>query len=1106
MKHLIKKRMGNFEEFQPEKIHRAIKKSAARVFVKLSLEDCLKVSDIVFHKIYGEDVIKIEDLHSYIEIALEEAGLEQVAKSYKDYRNYRKDAADIIDVIHKKNNELENSEDKNNANTDSSLVSTKRSIIYTEYRKEEYKKFFLTKEEEKAFEEGFIYIHDIGARFDTYNCCLLNVGEIMKNGFTLSTIDYTEPKSIDVALDVLSDIISVVAGNQYGGLTVPQIDEVLSPYCQKSYLKFIQEYKDMTSSCNGNYKQEDADLFAYKKIKRDICQRIQGIEHTYNSVSSSRGDFPFITFTFGHSSEKWAKLVSECILEVRMGGQGKEGKKVPVVFPKLVFIYEDKLHGKGGELEDLFKLAIECNKVSQYPDFLSLDKGYIYDVYKKWGKIISPMGAVISKNVVTYKYKGELFVEAFERMWNRLCQDFEDKGQNGNFDSPNRYIDLQNVDVCIYDTNKKDFVKINYIWCNQTDAKNLLDIKLSVNEGKGSRYIRVTKDHPFTTQRGEIQAKDLQNGDKILINTTQYSEEKKNISKELAWLLGFMLCDGCFQNYNCFASLGADEEDILKHLIECFKKEFNLNPVVRYQNRGKKGNYIDCLIQSSSFENYKSNDLRDFVNYFLKLFGGDKKKFRQIPNEVFSWNREAKLAFLAGMVDADGYINKGTRCASEIQIGSTNKELAYQQMALAQSLGYSCSCIKNYYSDRKDKTRLAISFKIQEELLQYIQSEKKKSNAVVIQKDKGNDYAFVTEVNAIREEEFRAEEDTFVYDVATESEHFEVSGIYSHNCRAYLSPVFKESKTFTPKDENDEFLIYRCNLGVVSLNLPMIIQKAKVEEKDWKEVLDYYLELIKEISIRTVKFLNNKKASCNPLVFCEGGFDGGNLKPDDRIESVLKYSTISIGYWGLNEVGVLHNKKTLYEDTKFPLEVLKYIDSKKESFKEETGLLFALYGTPGESAIPWGVNKFVSKYGQVEGVTDSGYFSNSFHCCVREDITPVEKLMQEDKFWEIPTGGRIMYGKIPDFKNTDGIISLVRLAMSEGLYYGVNQSANYCADCGTHFVDNSEDDNCTCPNCNSKNIIKIRRMNGYLSYTRTKGGKTRFNKMKDKEIKDRKSM
>lgn len=532
---LVKKKKGLTESFNCEKIHNAIRKSADRVLLSLTDEDCKKVSNLVLDKIDTPE-ITVKLLHKLVEVSLDEAGFPKIAESYRQYRNYKIDALKILEAVDRKTLELQYKADKSNANTDSALVSTKRSIIYGEQQKERYKRIFLKPDELEAIEDGYLYIHDLGSRLDTYNCfkrdtrfltdnginsfedfknedsvlvptpfgnwknavvhsygkqklqevkfviwedeysdisrsikkelkvtctpnhrwilddetsteslkpgdvlimdkmsgnvwtvdeitpldieeevwcleveddhafileggiptgncCLLNVKKIMKDGFTLSTIDYTEPRSISSAISVLSDIISTTAGNQYGGLTVPQIDEILSPYCKKSYDFYIEQYKEIIKESGGELNEEKANKYAEEKVRKNIEQGYQGIEHTFNSVSSSRGDFPFITFTFGHGKDKWSKIISEEILKVRMCGQGKPGQKVPVVFPKLVFLYDSDLHGEGKELENLFFKAIECTKIAQYPDYLSLDAGYIGDVYHEWGKIISPMGS-----------------------------------------------------------------------------------------------------------------------------------------------------------------------------------------------------------------------------------------------------------------------------------------------------------------------------------------------------------------------------------------------------------------------------------------------------------------------------------------------------------------------------------------------------------------------------------------------------------------------------------------------------------------------------------------------------------------------------------------
>ena len=150
-----------------------------------------------------------------------------------------------------------------------------------------------------------------------------------------------------------------------------------------------------------------------------------------------------------------------------------------------------------------------------------------------------------------------------------------------------------------------------------------------------------------------------------------------------------------------------------------------------------------------------------------------------------------------------------------------------------------------------------------------------------------------------------------------------------------------------PADENDKPVFEgRWNGGVVSLHLPMILQKSRQENKDFYEVLDYYLELIRKLHIRTFNYLGELKASTNPVAFCEGGLYGGHLKPNEKIKPLLKPMTMSFGFTALNELQELYNGKSLVEDGEFALEVLKHINDKANEFKQEDGILYAIYGTP----------------------------------------------------------------------------------------------------------------------------------------------------------------
>jgi ribonucleoside-triphosphate reductase len=113
----------------------------------------------------------------------------------------------------------------------------------------------------------------------------------------------------------------------------------------------------------------------------------------FNTVGSSRGDYPFISISFGIDTSKWGVMATVVALRVRKGGQGENGKKKAVLFPKLTFIYDENLHGEGKPYEFMFNEAIECSKKAMYPDYLSVTgKGYIPSMYKKYGQVVSLMG------------------------------------------------------------------------------------------------------------------------------------------------------------------------------------------------------------------------------------------------------------------------------------------------------------------------------------------------------------------------------------------------------------------------------------------------------------------------------------------------------------------------------------------------------------------------------------------------------------------------------------------------------------------------------------------------------------------------------------------
>jgi len=570
--------------------------------------------------------------------------------------------------------------------------------------------------------EGYIYIHDRGSRLDSFNCCLADVKNILSGGFEMGNLEYSEPKTLDVAFDLIGDIVMNMAACQYGGYTISEIDKLLAPYAEKSYNKYLKEYAEILAENGiGNVDRIKAEEYALKKVTRDFEQGFQGLEMKLNSVGSSRGDYPFTALSFGLGRGKFETLATSVALKVRKNGQGKEGFKHPVLFPKLSFFYDENLHGKGKELEWLFLEAIDCSSKAMYPDYMSCTgDGYCADMYKKYGRTISRMG-----------------------------------------------------------------------------------------------------------------------------------------------------------------------------------------------------------------------------------------------------------------------------------------------------------------------------------------------------------------------------------------------------CRATLAPWY-EKGGFSPYDETDKPVFEgRMNMGAISIHFPMILKKSKLraeaENKDVEEVffeeLSYYCNMIRGIHKRTFEYFSHKKAGTNPLAFCQGGIYGGNLDPDQEIgREFLRPMTASFGITALNETQYLFNGKSLVEDQSFALKILKFMDELKVRATKEDGILYALYGTPAETLCGLQVEQYRKMFGEEKGITDKPYTSNSFHCAVYEDISPIQKQDTEYNLYHYCAGGAIQYCRYPLGYNKEAMISLVRRAMDMGFYEGVNLQLDYCEKCGHQFIDSD-----VCPKCGSESITRIERMNGYLGYSRVKG-RSMYNDAKLAEFKDRKSM
>lgn len=386
----IIKKDGTVEGWNGEKIKEAVYKAAARVNQYVEPDVLNKLVEKIHSCLIIDRDAPTKDLHKEVIHYLRYFGLDDIANSYQEYRDYKNTYAKSFEKVKDEADNVLLLGDRENANFDSSLVSTKGSLIKGYLTKELYRQFYLSKKEKELTKRGDIYIHDMrDMLMGSVNCCLFDIGNVLRGGFSMSNVDYTEPTSVLSALQVIGDITLVATAQQFGGFTLAEIDKVLLPYAKKTYDNAFKKYFEQ---CNMEYDASCA--MAMGDLRRELEQGFQSLELKLNTVPCSRGDFAFTTLTFGtwditmnDFDRGIMRMIGETILKTRMRGHG--GKQV--VFPKLVFLYDEDKVNEDEDHKELFELAVKCSSKCMYPDYLSLNHGKAADIYKRTGAITSPI-------------------------------------------------------------------------------------------------------------------------------------------------------------------------------------------------------------------------------------------------------------------------------------------------------------------------------------------------------------------------------------------------------------------------------------------------------------------------------------------------------------------------------------------------------------------------------------------------------------------------------------------------------------------------------------------------------------------------------------------
>lgn len=305
-------------------------------------------------------------------------------------------------------------------------------------------------------------------------------------------------------------------------------------------------------------------------------------------------------------------------------------------------------------------------------------------------------------------------------------------------------------------------------------------------------------------------------------------------------------------------------------------------------------------------------------------------------------------------------------------------------------------------------------------------------------------------------------------------------------CRSFLS-VWND-------EHGNEILDGRNNLGVVTINLPRIAIEAEAQEDEdahyafWR-ILDERLELCFEALMTRIDSLRGVKASVAPILYTEGAF-GVRLKPDDEILELFKNgrSSISLGYIGLHETLLMFGSGLHPFDRigsqKLGRFIIEYLRAATEAWKKKTGFGFSLYSTPAESLCHRFCKLDYEKFGSIKGITDKGWYTNSFHLDVDRKVTPFEKIDYEADYHYIATAGHISYVEFPDMKNNlEALEKVWDYAMDKLDYFGTNLPVDKCFECGSDDEFKPTEDGFHCTHCGNHDPEKMnvtRRTCGYL--------------------------
>ena len=1075
------KRDGKVVTYDIHRIHSAIL-NAMRDVQDVDFDMVNILTDLVESQIHQEDTITVEKIQDTVEDVLSKHA-PAVYKHFHEYRAERTRIRESKSPVSKMIDELVNTDSNDsdlkrenaNVNTDSTMGTMLK--VGSEICRKQFLDKYMRPRHAAKHREGYYHIHDMDLGLLTVNCIYIPLGKLLDRGFNTGHGYIRPPKTVSSAASLACIILQSNQNEMYGGQAFACFEYALAKYVAKSYVRHVlgicQILHDLSDDIvkpvidrlddyvikhthimrtEEGLKVVDGELnslgistsehfdkiipIAYKKTVEETKQAMEALVYNFNTMHARSGaQVPFSSLNYGTDTSTEGRIVISAILDAIDAGLGT-GETA--LFPISIFRMKKGITDKGSPNYDLFKKACRVSARRLYPNFLSLDSSFNLPYYHEGHPetYAAAMGCSDGTGVITIRHENDYPFS--------IC--FED------------FVKLKdNTAYKVWDSHAGKFVKINKVIANPPTDKW---IEFTFSNGK---ILTLTPDHYLPINGVRTRVDNAKIGDAVPVGeypTFSMNNNYSNYKTDWFWLLGIIIRDGSYRN-PVVVSVGIDEMDLAITVQQAFKFAGYL-ATLKYQNRGIKGQYIDIIA-------HKSKIICTFLN---ESFGAHPKCDRTIPKSIFSASYSCRMAFLCGMIDADGYV-RSRHGLSMIEIGSTNKKLSLQTYMLAQSLNLSVKIRRQHYGRGDDSIRYNVYIQPNEYITSYLVSAKKRLKITcrrnVSQMSKPS-IAVITKI----EHKLMVKPS---YCLETETDMFDLNGMQSHNCRTRVL-----GNDYDPKQQITEG---RGNLFSVTLSLPFLALLAKenltkISSKFTKEelisefmklVTDNVNDIFTEMDDR-FEMICKRKVKNYPFLMGQDIYLGsGKLSYEDSIRSSLMHGTRTVGFIGLAEcltalIGKHHGESE--EAQKLGLKIVKHMYDMCKYRSEKLHINYSLMGSPAEGCTGRLAKCAAKRFGVIPGVTDKKYFTNSSHVPPRYHISAYDKVKVEAPYHKYELAGAISYIEYPGdpAKNVKAFEELVTyMANSDMGYFSINHPVMHDPVCGYTGAPNPDG---TCPNCGRK--------------------------------------